>query len=159
MPFQYAPLPPTMVCIVYLITHASYHSYAPKFLCAPIFMTCRVSIAKKRIFKKNKPPFKLDWKPNTLLEILSYATTMFATRMQLPVACNYLWFFMQLQWIFAPFLGVYATMVQLWSPSSQPLDDFYDISSYIFDMHILIVACATKICQLWSFGKLGTHFL
>jgi hypothetical protein len=49
----------------------------------------------------------------TLLEILSYATTMFATGMQLPVACNYLWFFMQLQWIFAPFLGVYATMVQL----------------------------------------------
>jgi hypothetical protein len=33
--------------------------------------------------------------------------------MQLLVACNYLWFFMQLQWIFAPFLGVYATMVQL----------------------------------------------
>jgi hypothetical protein len=25
-------------------------------------------------------------------------------------------------------------------------------------MHILIVACATKIGQLWSFGKLGTHF-
>jgi hypothetical protein len=49
----------------------------------------------------------------TLLEIMSYATIMFATRMQLPVACNYLWFFMQLQWIFAPFLGVYATMVQL----------------------------------------------
>jgi hypothetical protein len=48
-----------------------------------------------------------------LLEILSYATTMFATGMQLLVACNYLWFFMQLQWIFAPFLGVYATMVQL----------------------------------------------
>jgi hypothetical protein len=66
---------------------------------------------------------------------------------------------MQLKWIFAPFLGVYATMVQLWSPSSQPLDDFYDILSYIFDMHILIVACATKIGQLWSFGKLGTHFL
>jgi len=64
-------------------------------------------------------------------------------------------------------------MVQLRSPSSQPLDDFYDISScifdissyifdissYIFDMHILIVACATKIGQLWSFGKLGTHLL
>lgn len=33
------------------------------------------------------------------------------------------------------------------------------ILSYIFDMHILIVACATKIGQLWSFGKLGTHFL
>jgi hypothetical protein len=49
----------------------------------------------------------------SLLEILSYATIMFATGMQLPVACNYLWFFMQLQWIFAPFLGVYATMVQL----------------------------------------------
>jgi hypothetical protein len=49
----------------------------------------------------------------TLLEILSYATTMFATGMQLPVACNYARFFMQLQWIFAPFLGVYATMVQL----------------------------------------------
>ncbi len=49
----------------------------------------------------------------TLLEILSYATIMFATGMQLLVACNYLWFFMQLQWIFAPFLGVYATMVQL----------------------------------------------
>jgi len=49
----------------------------------------------------------------TLLEILSYATTMFATGMQLPIACNYLWFFLQLQWIFAPFLGVYATMVQL----------------------------------------------
>ncbi len=44
----------------------------------------------------------------SLLEILSYATIMFATGMQLPVACNYLWFFMQLQWIFAPFLGVYA---------------------------------------------------
>jgi hypothetical protein len=84
---------------------------------------------------------------------------MFATGMQLPVACNYLWFFMQLQWIFAPFLGVYATMVQLWSPSSQPLGDFYDISSYIFDMHVRIVACATEIGQLWSFGKLGTHFL
>ncbi len=25
-------------------------------------------------------------------------------------------------------------------------------------MHILIVACATKIGQLWSFGKLGIHF-
>jgi len=105
-------------------------------------------------------------KKHSLLEILSYATTMFATGMQLPVACNYLWFFMQLKWIFAPFLGVYATMMHLWSPSSQPLDDFYDISSYIFDissyvfdMHILIVACATKICQLWSFGKLGTHYL
>ncbi len=49
----------------------------------------------------------------TLLEILSYATTMFATGMQLPVACNYVGFFMQLKWIFAPFLGVYATMVQL----------------------------------------------
>jgi hypothetical protein len=49
----------------------------------------------------------------TLLEILSYATTMFATRMQLSVACNYVGFFMQLKWIFAPFLGVYATMVQL----------------------------------------------
>jgi len=33
------------------------------------------------------------------------------------------------------------------------------ILSYIFDMHIFIVACATKIGQLWSFGKLGTHFL
>jgi hypothetical protein len=33
---------------------------------------------------------------------------MFATGMQLPVACSYFWFFMQLQWIFAPFLGVYA---------------------------------------------------
>jgi hypothetical protein len=52
-------------------------------------------------------------KKDALLEILSYATTMFATGMQLPVACNYLWFFMQLQWIFAPFLDVYATMVQL----------------------------------------------
>ncbi len=49
----------------------------------------------------------------TLLAILSYATTMFATGMQLPVACNYAGFFMQLQWIFAPFLDVYATMVQL----------------------------------------------
>jgi hypothetical protein len=49
----------------------------------------------------------------SLLEILSYATTMFATGMQLSVACNYARFFMQLQWIFAPFLGVYATMVQL----------------------------------------------
>jgi hypothetical protein len=88
----------------------------------------------------------------TLLEILSYATTPFATGMQLHVACNYFC-------NYAPFLGVYATMVQLWSPSSQPLDDFCDISSYIFDMHILIVACATKIGQLWSFGKLGTHFL
>jgi hypothetical protein len=48
-----------------------------------------------------------------LLEIMSYATTMFATGMQLSVACNYAGFFMQLQWIFAPFLGVYATMVQL----------------------------------------------
>jgi len=48
-----------------------------------------------------------------LLEILSYATTMFAFGMQLSVACNYARFFMQLQWIFAPFLGVYATMVQL----------------------------------------------
>jgi hypothetical protein len=38
---------------------------------------------------------------------------MFATGMQLPVACNYAGFFMQLKWIFAPFLGVYATMVQL----------------------------------------------
>jgi hypothetical protein len=54
-------------------------------------------------------------KPNlpSLLEILSYATTLFAIGMQLPVACNYARFFMQLQWIFAPFLGVYATMVQL----------------------------------------------
>ncbi len=50
---------------------------------------------------------------NPLLEILSYANIMFATGMQLSIACNYLWFFMQLQWIFAPFLGVYATMVQL----------------------------------------------
>ncbi len=33
----------------------------------------------------------------TLLEILSYATTMFATGMQLPVTCNYAKFFMQLQ--------------------------------------------------------------
>jgi hypothetical protein len=49
----------------------------------------------------------------TLLEILSYATNMFATGMQLLVACNYARFFMQLKWIFAPFLGVYATMVQL----------------------------------------------
>jgi len=49
----------------------------------------------------------------SLLEIMSYATTMFATGMQLPVACNYARFFMQLQWIFATFLGVYATMVQL----------------------------------------------
>jgi hypothetical protein len=78
--------------------------------------------------------------------------------MQLPVACNYFC-------NYAPFLGVYATMVQLWSPSSQPLDDIsdispyiFDVSSYIIDMHILIVACVTKICQLWSFGKLGTHF-
>jgi hypothetical protein len=38
---------------------------------------------------------------------------MFATGMQLSIACNYARFFMQLQWIFAPFLGVYATMVQL----------------------------------------------
>jgi hypothetical protein len=38
---------------------------------------------------------------------------MFATGMQLPVACNYARFFMQPQWIFAPFLGVYAIMVQL----------------------------------------------
>jgi hypothetical protein len=50
---------------------------------------------------------------HSLLEILSYATTMFATGMQLPVACNYAGFFMQLQWIFALFLGMYATMVQL----------------------------------------------
>jgi hypothetical protein len=49
----------------------------------------------------------------SLLEIMSYATTMFATGMQLPVACNYARFFMQLQWIFATFLGVYETMVQL----------------------------------------------
>jgi hypothetical protein len=42
----------------------------------------------------------------TLLEILSYATTPFATGMQLPVACNYFC-------NYAPFLGVYATMVQL----------------------------------------------
>jgi hypothetical protein len=49
----------------------------------------------------------------SLLENLSYATTLFATGMQLPVTCNYAWFFMQLQWIFATFLGVYATMVQL----------------------------------------------
>jgi len=47
MPFQDAPLPPMMVRTVYLITHASDHSYAPKFLCAPIFMIFRVSIAKK----------------------------------------------------------------------------------------------------------------
>ncbi len=26
-------------------------------------------------------------------------------------------------------------------------------------MHILIVTCANKIGQSWSFGKLGTHFL
>jgi hypothetical protein len=45
---------------------------------------------------------------------------------------------------FCPLFG-YATMVQLWSSSSQPLDDFYDILLYIFDMHILIVACATKM--------------
>jgi hypothetical protein len=54
--------------------------------------------------------------PNTLLKILSYAIIMFATGMQLPVACNYARFFMQLQWIFGPFLGVYvcnygATMI------------------------------------------------
>ncbi len=49
----------------------------------------------------------------TILEIMSYATTMFATGMQLLVACNYARSFMQLQWIFAPFLGVYATIVQL----------------------------------------------
>jgi len=42
----------------------------------------------------------------TLLEILSYATTPFATGMQLLVACNYFC-------NYAPFLGVYATMVQL----------------------------------------------
>ncbi len=36
---------------------------------------------------------------------------------------------------------------------------FGHILSYIFDMHVLIVACATKIGQLWSFGKLCTHFL
>jgi len=47
MPFRDAPLTPMMVCIVYLITHASHHSYAPKFLCAPIFMVFRVSITKK----------------------------------------------------------------------------------------------------------------
>jgi hypothetical protein len=52
-------------------------------------------------------------KEQTLLEILSYAATLFANGMQLPIACNYARFFMQLQWIFAPFLGVYATMVQL----------------------------------------------
>jgi hypothetical protein len=44
----------------------------------------------------------------TLLEIMSYVTGM-----QLPVACNYARFFMELQWIFPPFLGVYAMMVQL----------------------------------------------
>jgi hypothetical protein len=43
---------------------------------------------------------------NSLLEIMSYATTPFATGMQLPVACNYFC-------NYAPFLGVYATMVQL----------------------------------------------
>jgi hypothetical protein len=32
----------------------------------------------------------------SLLEILSYATIMFVTGMQLLVACNYLWFIMQL---------------------------------------------------------------
>jgi hypothetical protein len=42
----------------------------------------------------------------TLLEILSYATTPHATGMQLHVACNYFC-------NYAPFLGVYATMVQL----------------------------------------------
>ncbi len=42
----------------------------------------------------------------TLLKILSYATTPHATGMQLPVACNYFC-------NYAPFLGVYATMVQL----------------------------------------------
>jgi hypothetical protein len=36
---------------------------------------------------------------------------------------------------------------------------FLYILSYIFDMHILIVTCATKIGQLWSFDKLGTYFL
>jgi hypothetical protein len=56
---------------------------------------------------------RLEWGVQTLLEIMSYATTMFATGMQLSVACNYARFFMQLQWIFAPFLGVYAIMVQL----------------------------------------------
>jgi hypothetical protein len=66
MPFWYAPLPPMMVCTMYLITHASHHSYAPKFLCAPIFMIFRISIGKKWIFKKNKPLSKLDWKPSTL---------------------------------------------------------------------------------------------
>jgi hypothetical protein len=40
----------------------------------------------------------------SLLEILSYATTPHATGMQLPVACNYFC-------NYAPFLGVYATMV------------------------------------------------
>jgi hypothetical protein len=30
---------------------------------------------------------------------------------------------MQLQWIFAPFLGVYVTIVQLWSPSSSVNND------------------------------------
>ncbi len=34
---------------------------------------------------------------------------MFATGMQLLVACNYERFFMQLQWIFATFLGVYVS--------------------------------------------------
>ncbi len=55
----------------------------------------------------------VEFLQKTLLEIMSYATTMFATGMQLLVACNYARFFMQLQWIFAPFLGVYATIVQL----------------------------------------------
>jgi cytochrome b subunit of formate dehydrogenase len=50
---------------------------------------------------------------HALLEILSYVTTMFAIGMQLLVACNYARFFMQLKWIFTPFLGVYTTMVQL----------------------------------------------
>jgi hypothetical protein len=49
--------------------------------------------------------FKALYFPLTLLEIMSYATTMFATGMQLPIACNYAGFFNATAMDFGPFFG------------------------------------------------------
>ncbi len=102
----------------------------------------------------------------SLLEILSYATTLLATGMQLPVACNYLcncngvlqlfWVCMQLCYNYD---RLHPNLWMIYVNIYYRIYTFGCILSYIFDMHVLIVACATKIGLLWSFGKLGTHFL
>ncbi len=82
--------------------------------------------------------------------------------MQLAVACNYLCNFLDFCNFFRCVCNYDHLHPNLWMIS---VDIYYRIYtfgcilSYIFDMHILIVACATKIGQLWSFGELGTHFI